>query len=419
MSDAQPTGTSTKSRGLDVREARRDFPILNREIHGHPLVYLDNANTSQKPQGTIDTITHYYRDLNANIHRGVYELSLHTTRVYEEVRGKVRAFIGAADEREIVFVRGTTEGINLVAQTYGRTHIGAGDEIIVTTMEHHSNIVPWQMLCEQVGATLRVAPITVEGDVILDEYRSLFNKRTKFAAISHVSNAIGTVNPAKEMIAIAHEHSVPVLLDGAQSVPHFPVDVQDLDADFYVFSGHKMYAPTGIGVVYGKLNLLEEMPPFLGGGDMILTVSFEKSTWAPVPQKFEAGTPNVAGVFGLGATLDYLNGLGMSQIQEYEDGVVSYAVERLSTLDDITIIGTPRQRTGVISFTIKGVHPHDAGTILDRDGIAIRAGHHCSQPLMEFYGVPATNRVSFGLYNNHNDVDRLVAGLETVIEVFR
>lgn len=396
-----------------------NFPALQQQVHGHPLVYLDNAATTQKPQTVIDAMARYYENDNANVHRGVHALSVRATDAYEGAREKARAFLNAPSTREIVFVRGTTEGINLVAATYGNKHVGKGDEVILTAMEHHSNIVPWQMLCDRVGATLRVAPIDESGDVIMSEYRTLFSPRTKIAALSYISNAIGTVNPVAEMIAVAHEAGVAVLLDGAQAAPHLRVDVQTLDADFFVISGHKMYGPTGIGVLYARESILEELPPYQGGGDMIASVSFEKTTYNVLPHRFEAGTPNVAGAIGLAGAIDYMDTIGIEQIVEHEVEVISYAVKCLEAIPEVRIVGTPRQRAGVISFVIDGVHPHDAGTVLDHEGIAIRAGHHCSQPLMDFYRVPATNRASFAIYNTHDDVDRLVAGIARVMEVFK
>jgi len=409
---------STNRHAYDIDRVRDDFPVLREKVNGHPLVYLDNAATSQKPQSVIDAIRHYYESDNANVHRGVHTLSQRATAAYEGARETIRAFINAERAEEIVFVRGTTEGINLVASTYAREYVDPGDEVLITAMEHHSNIVPWQMLCDSAGATLRVAPISHEGDIILDEFHTLLTDRTKIVALTHIANAIGTVNPIKELIAAAHERNIPVLVDGAQAIPHIPVDVCDLGADFYALSAHKAYGPTGMGAVYVRREFLESMPPYQGGGDMIASVSFEKTTYNRIPHRFEAGTPNIAGAIGMAAALDYLSILGMDNVAAYEDDVVAYALEAVAAIPGVTIIGTPQHRAGVISFTIEGVHPHDAGTILDGEGIAIRAGHHCSQPLMEFYGVPATNRASFGIYNNRDDADRLVAGIKKVIEVF-
>jgi len=417
MSGVSPTTPGHRA-GIDADAVRRDFPILEQEVHGHPLVYLDNAATAQKPRQVIDAISHYYETDNANVHRGVHDLSIRATDAYEGAREKVRAFIGAADAAEIVFVRGATEAINLVATSWGLTTLQKGDEVLITAMEHHSNIVPWQMLCEKSGANLRVVPITRDGDVDQDAYGRLLSARTRMVAFTHVSNALGTVNPARQMIDRAHAEGAVVLIDGAQAVPHLPVDVQSLDADFYAFSSHKAYGPTGAGVLYGKRALLEEMPPYQGGGDMITSVRFEKTVYNKVPHKFEAGTPNIAGVIGMGAAIDYLAALGMDAVAAYEGDVVAYALEALGAIDGVIFVGTPKQRASVVSFNIEGVHPHDAGTIIDREGVAIRAGHHCSQPVMDFYGVPATNRASFGVYNTRADADRLVAAVRKVQEVF-
>jgi len=402
----------------DIDRIRGDFPILSETVFSHPLVYLDNAATAQKPAAVLDALADYYTHYNANVHRGVHALSLRATEAYEAARETVRAFIGAAETSEVIFVRGATEGINLVASTWGRAHIGSGDEIIVTTAEHHSNIVPWQILCETTGAKLRVAPINREGELIIEELKALIGKRTKLVAITHVANAIGTVNPVRKVTALAHKRGVPVLVDGAQAVPHVSVDVQELDADFYACSAHKAYGPTGIGALYVRKSILEKMPPYQGGGDMIASVTFERTIYNKLPHRFEAGTPNIAGAVGMAAAFDYLSAIGMDAIAAWEDEVVSYAVKQLGSMDGVQLIGTPRHRAGVVSFAIDGVHPHDAGTILDREGVAIRAGHHCSQPLMDFYGVPATNRASFGLYNTRDDADRLVAGVRKVQEVF-
>jgi len=402
----------------DVEKTRRDFPILRQEVYGKPLVYLDNAATAQKPQAVIDAVANYYKYDNANIHRGVHALSMRSTEAFEGVREKVRGLLNARDASEIVFVRGATEGVNLVKGSWGRANVGEGDEIVVTALEHHSNIVPWQLLCQATGAKLRVVPMNHDGELLVDEYEGLFNERTKIVGITHVSNALGTVNPVKEMIAIAHGHGVPVLIDGAQAVPHFSIDVQDLDADFYVFSGHKVFAPNGVGALYVRRSILEKMPPYQGGGDMIASVTFEKTEYNVIPHKFEAGTPNIAGAIGLGAAIDYVESIGMDRIAAYEDELVSYAVEAIGSVDGVRIIGAPAHRAGVVSFMIGDVHPHDVGTILDREGIAIRAGHHCSQPVMDFYGVPATCRASFALYNTKDEVDALVAGIAKVKEVF-
>jgi len=403
---------------LDVVRVRSDFPILSQLVHGKPLVYLDNAATSQKPRAVIDAMTDYYSHHNANVHRGVHTLSVQATELYEGAREKVRSLINAAELAEIIFVRGTTEGINLVASSFGAARVQRGDEVIISAMEHHSNIVPWQLLCERSGARLRVIPIDYAGELIMDEYRALLNDRTRIVAITHVSNSLGTVNPLSEIIGLAHERGVPVLVDGAQALPHFRVDVRALDADFYTFSGHKMFGPTGAGILYGKRALLEPLPPYQGGGDMIASVSFEKTTFNILPHRFEAGTPDIAAIVGLGAAIDYLNAVGWDAIGAWERELVTYATEKIGAVKGVRLIGTPAHRAGAISFTIDGVHPHDAGMILDHEGIAIRAGHHCTQPVMDFFGVPATNRASFAFYNTRDDVDRLVAGLARVKDVF-
>jgi len=401
-----------------VEEVRRDFPILHQQVYGHPLVYLDNAATSQKPRAVIDAISHYYERGNANIHRGVHFLSEHATEEHEAARRTVQAFLNAPDKREIIFVRSATEGINLVAQTYGRKHVGAGDEVLITAMEHHSNIVPWQMLCEEKDAHLRVIPINDRGELQMEELPKLLGPRTKVLAVTHVSNALGTINPLRKIVEIAHSHGVPVVIDGAQAVPHLKVDVQELDCDFYVFSGHKVYGPTGIGVLYGKRALLEAMPPYQGGGDMIRSVTFEKTLYNDLPYKFEAGTPNIGGAIGLGAAIDYINHLGIDNIAAHEHDLLTYATESLSAIPDIRIIGTAAQKAAVVSFIIEGIHPHDIGTILDREGIAIRTGHHCAQPVMLRFRIPATARASFALYNTRAEVDALVEGIQKVKEVF-
>ena len=404
---------------IDVAAVRRDFPILAREVHGKPLVYLDNAATSQKPRSVIDAMSRYYEESNANVHRGVHTLSVRATELYEGAREKTRAFVNAAEAAEIVFVRGTTEAVNLVASSFGQARVRSGDEVLISAMEHHSNIVPWQMLCQRTGATLRVVPMDRSGDLLLDDYRRLLNARTRIVAIPHVSNSLGTVNPIAEMIAIAHERDTPVLIDGAQAVPHMRVDVRALNADFYAFSGHKMFGPTGAGVVYARRALLETLPPYQGGGDMIASVTFEKTTYNVLPHRFEAGTPDIAAAVGLGATIDYIETLGFDAIEAYENELVAYAADRLAAVSGVTLIGTPKHRVGVVSFTIEGVHPHDAGMILDHEGVAIRAGHHCTQPVMDFFGVPATNRASFAFYNTRAEVDRLVAAIAKVKEVFK
>jgi cysteine desulfurase/selenocysteine lyase len=404
--------------GLDIAKIRADFPILAERINGKPLVYLDNAATSQKPRVVLDAIANYYEHMNANIHRGVHTLSVRATEKHDAARLTVKKFINARDTREIIFVRGATEAINLVAQTYGRKHVGAGDEILITAMEHHSNIVPWQILCEEKGAHLKVAPIDDRGELLFDDFAKLIGPRTKIVAVTHVSNALGTVLPLREMIELAHARGVPVLVDGAQAVPHFAVDVQALDADFYAFSGHKVYGPTGIGVLYGKRALLDAMPPYQGGGDMIRSVTFEKTTYNDLPWKFEAGTPDIAGAIALGAALEYITGLGMDNIAAHENDLLVYATEAVGEIPGVELIGTARERVGVVSFVLDGVHPHDLGTILDREGIAIRTGHHCAQPVMERFGIPATARASFAVYNTKAEVDALVAGIRTAREVF-
>jgi cysteine desulfurase/selenocysteine lyase len=404
--------------GFDIDKVRADFPILQTEVHGHPLVYLDNAATSQKPKSVIDALVHYYEHDNANIHRGVHFLSEKATEEFELARKAVQRFLHAARPSEIIFVRGATEAINLVAQTYGRAHVNSGDEVIITAMEHHSNIVPWQMLCDEKGATLRVAPINDRGELKLDELEKMLGLRTKMLALGHVSNALGTVNPIAKIIKLAHAKNVPVLIDGAQAAPRMPVNVQELDCDFYVFSGHKAYGPTGFGVLYGKQALLEAMPPYQGGGDMIASVSFEKTIYNKVPHKFEAGTPDMSGAVGLRAAIEYLEGLGMENIAAYEHELLTYATEVISKIPGVRIIGTAKEKAGVLSFIIEGVHPHDIGTILDQQGVAIRAGHHCAQPVMECFGVDATARASFGLYNTKEEIDVLVKGIKKVQEVF-
>ena len=404
---------------FDVERVRQDFPILDQEVHGKPLVYLDNAATTQKPLPVLSAVERYYKRDNSNVHRGVHLLSERATQSYEGSRSKIQRFLNAAASHEILFVRGATEAINLVAFSYGRKHIAAGDEILITAMEHHSNIVPWQMLCEEKGAVLRVAPIDDNGELLLDEFERLLNPRTRFVSIVHISNALGTINPIREMIRMAHRWNVPVLVDGAQAAAHVKIDVQDLDCDFYAFSGHKLYAPTGIGALYGKTKLLESMPPFMGGGDMISSVTFEKTTYNRLPYKFEAGTPNIAGGIGLGAAVDYINSLGLEAIGAHEDEVLAYATRTLSEIPGVRLVGTARKKAGVLSFLIDGVHPHDVGTILDQEGIAIRTGHHCAQPVMKRLGIPATARASFGMYNTKAEVDALAEGIEKVQEVFR
>jgi len=403
---------------FNVERIRADFPILKQKVHGRPLVYLDNAATTQKPQAVLDALQRFYTTECANVHRGVHLLSERATHDYEEARAKVQRFLNAAETREIVFVRGATEGINLVASSYGRQHVGPGDEVLITAMEHHSNIVPWQILCQERGARLRVAPINDRGELVLEEFESLLGPKTRLVAVAHVSNALGTINPVRQIIDSAHRRGVPVLVDGAQAVAHLPVDVRELDCDFYVFSGHKVFGPTGIGVLYGKAQLLEDMPPYQGGGDMIRSVTFEKTIYNDLPYRFEAGTPNIAGVIGLGAALDYLGGLGLEAVEAHEHEVLAYGTEGLATVPGLRLIGTAREKTGVLSFVLEGVHPHDLGTILDREGIAIRTGHHCAQPVMQRFGVPATARASLACYNTRAEIDLLVRGIHKVREVF-
>jgi cysteine desulfurase / selenocysteine lyase len=398
--------------------ARADFPILDQNIHGHPLVYLDNAASSQKPRAVIDAIARLYSHDYANIHRGVHQLSERSTKQYEDTRATVQRFVNAADAREIVFVRGTTEAINLVAQTYGRQNVRRGDEILISALEHHSNIVPWQMLCEEKGAALRIAPVGDDGGISADDFAKLLSGRTKIVSIAHISNVLGTILPVREIAKLAHDHGAVVMIDGAQAAPHTRVDVQDLDVDFYAFSSHKLYGPTGTGVLYGKAALLEAMPPYQGGGDMIRSVTFEKTTYNTLPYKFEAGTPNIEGVIGLGAAIDYVTSLGLDRIAQHERDLLEYATCELSRIPGLRIVGTAAEKAAVISFVIDGVHPHDVGTILDRQGIAVRTGHHCAQPLMERFGIPATTRASFALYNTREEVDAFVRGIAKVKEIF-
>jgi cysteine desulfurase/selenocysteine lyase len=403
---------------FDVDQVRADFPILRQKVRGHDLVYLDNAATSQKPMAVMEAITQYYERDNANIHRGVHSLSERATAEFEGARKTVQSFLHAKRPEEIIFVRGATEAINLVAQAYGRAFVAADDEVLITAMEHHSNIVPWQLLCEEKGAKLCVAPIDDHGELVLEKFERLLGPRTKLVAISHVSNALGTVNPVTAIIEMAHAKNVPVVVDGAQAVPRLPVDVQELDCDFYAFSGHKTYGPTGIGVLYGRLGLLEAMPPYQGGGDMISSVTFEKTIYNKVPHKFEAGTPDIAGAIGLRAALEYLNGLGIANIAAHEHELLTYATDMVSAIPGVQLVGTAKEKAGVLSFVMEGVHPHDIGTILDQEGIAIRTGHHCAQPVMQRFGVEATARASFGVYNTKPEIDALVRGIEKVKEVF-
>ena len=414
---ATPTASSTTP-VLNIQRVRADFPILSLKVGEKPLVYLDNAASSQMPQPVIDRLVRYQTTEHANIHRAVHTLSERATAAYEEARIKLQRFINAPDEREVIFTSGTTEAINLVMHGYGRKFIKAGDEIILTTLEHHSNIVPWQMLAEETGAKIRVLPINDAGELCLDQFEPLFNARTKLVGLSHVSNALGSINPVKQMIALAHERGVPVLVDGAQAAPHLAVDVQDLDCDFYAFSGHKLCGPTGIGVLYGKAALLEKMQPFKGGGDMILSVSFEKTVYNAIPYKFEAGTPPIAAAIGLGAAVDYLSALGMEAIARHEHALLQYATGQLNALPGLRLIGTARNKAAVLSFTLDGIHPHDVGTLLNQDGIAVRTGHHCAQPVMARFKVPATTRASFAFYNSMAEVDALIAGVRSVQKVF-
>lgn len=401
---------------FDVERIRRDFPILREHVHGKPLVYLDNAATSQKPETVINAISNYYRQDNANIHRGVHLLSQRSTDEYEASRSAIQRFLNARESREIIFVRGATEAINLVAQTYGRTNVNRGDEVLITAMEHHSNIVPWQILCEERGAKLRVAPINDAGELRLDEFEQLLSPHTRIVAVAHMSNALGTINPIRDIIRLAHSRNIPVLVDGAQAAPHLTIDVQDLDCDFYAFSGHKLYGPTGIGVLYGKAALLEAMPPWQGGGDMISSVTFEKTIYNKIPHKFEAGTPHIAGVIGLGAAIAYINEIGLPVIAAHEHDLLAYATRTVGAIPGVRLIGTAHEKAGVLSFVIENIHPHDIGTILDQEGIAVRTGHHCAQPVMDCFGVPATVRASFALYNTTKEIDALAMGIEKVKE---
>lgn len=410
---------SSENKIFNIDEIRKQFPILKQIVNGKPLVYLDNAATTQKPQSVIDTITKYYNEQNANIHRGVHTLSQVATKEYENARLKIKNFINAASEKEIIFVRGATEGVNLVASTYGRKNINEGDEIIISTMEHHSNIVPWQLLCEEKNAKLKVIAINDAGELLIDEFKKLVTEKTKFISVVHVSNSLGTVNPVKEIIDFAHEKNIPVLVDGAQAVHHMHVDVQALDCDFYVFSGHKIYGPTGSGALYGKEKLLEEMPPYMGGGDMIASVTFEKTIFNELPYKFEAGTPHIAGGIGLGAAIDFVNLVGMDNIIAHEKELLKYTDEKLTEIKDLTAIGTAKNKSSVFSFVLEGIHPHDIGTILDFEGIAIRTGHHCTQPVMKRFNIPATARASLAVYNTKEEIDILAKGIYKVIEVFK
>ena len=401
-----------------IEQVRADFPILQEKVRNKPLVYFDSAASSQKPQAVIDAISHVYAHDYANIHRGVHTLSVRATDKFEAAREKVRAFINAKSTKEIIFVRGATEAVNLVAQSYGRSQLKAGDEIVISAMEHHANIVPWQMLCQQTGAVLKVAPMNQKGELLFEEFEQLLNDNTKLVAITHMSNALGTINPVEKIVAAAHAKHIPVLLDGAQAIPHAAVDVQALDCDFYVFSGHKLYGPSGTGVLYGKQALLEAMPPYQGGGDMIRMVTFEKTEYAGLPHKFEAGTPAIAEIIGLGAAIDYVTSIGMANIAAYEHELLTYATAQAEQIKGLNIIGQAEHKGGILSFTLDHIHPHDIGTMLDSLGIAIRAGHHCAMPVMDFYGVPATARASFGMYNTRQEIDILMQGIKSLIEVF-
>ncbi len=418
MNEIQTALKSRSSSAFDVERIRADFPILKLTVNDKPLVYLDNAASSQMPQQVIDRLVRYQTTQHANINRAVHHLSEVATSEFEEARRKLQHFINAKEEREVIFTSGTTDAINLVMHGYGRKFIGAGDEIILTTLEHHSNIVPWQMLAEEKGAKIRVVPINDAGELLIDEYEKLFNERTKFVGVMHVSNALGTINPIKEMIAFAHARGVPVLVDGAQAAPHMKVDVQDLDCDFYAFSGHKLCGPTGIGILYGRAALLENMQPFKGGGDMILSVTFEKTTYNTIPHKFEAGTPPIAAAIGLGAAVDYLSEIGMDAIAAHELALLEYATEQINSMPGVRIIGTAEHKAAVLSFAVDGVHPHDIGTLLNQEGIAVRTGHHCAQPVMQRLHVPATSRASFAFYNSMDEVDALIDGIRTVQKIF-
>ena len=404
---------------FDVHKIRKDFPILKQKVHGKPLVYLDNGATSQKPHVVIDTLNRYYAADNSNIHRGVHFLSERATAAYETARHKIKRFVNARSEQEIIFVRGTTEAINLVTQSYGRTFLKEGDEIIVSALEHHSNIVPWQMLCGQTGARLRVIPMNHDGELVLDEYRRLLNDKTKLVSVAHVSNALGTIVPVEEIVRLAHERNVPVFLDGAQAAPHLKIDVQKLGCDFYAFSGHKAFGPTGVGILYGRSELLDAMPPYQGGGDMISLVTFEKTHYNVLPYKFEAGTPHIAGGIGLAAAIDYLSGLDWQQLMAHEQDLLAYGTAALADIEGLRIIGTAREKAGVISFVFDHVHAHDVGTILDQEGVAVRAGHHCAMPVMQRFGVPATTRASFALYNTRDEIDVLVKAIHRALKVFK
>ena len=413
------TAVRETAAAYDVAAIRRDFPILATKVYGKPLVYFDNAASAQKPRVVIDAERDVYEKGYANIHRGVHWLSVHATDAYDASREKARRFLNASLASEIVFVRGTTEAINLVAQTYGRSRVGAGDAVLITGLEHHSNIVPWQMLCAEKGARLDVVPLDDDGDVDLSAVERLLTPRTRIVSVAHLSNALGTVLPVRRISELAHARGIPVLVDGAQSAPRMPVDVQEIGCDFYALSSHKLYGPTGVGVLYGRAELLEAMPPYQGGGDMIRSVTFEKTTYAAPPYKFEAGTPNIAGGIAFGAALDYVSAIGLHRVAAHEQDLLDYGTEKLSTIEGLRIVGTAKEKAGVLSFVLEGVHPHDIGTVLDREGIAIRTGHHCAQPVMDRYGLPATARASFGLYNTRDEVDALAAAIHKVIGMFR
>ncbi len=417
MTTVRPAPAPTRP-PLDVAKLRADFPALQLSVRGKPLVYLDNAATSQKPRAVLDALQRYYEEGNANVHRGVHYLSEHATAAYEGAREKARRFLNAREAREVIFVRGTTEGVNLVASSFGRGNLKPGDEVLVSAMEHHSNIVPWQLACEERGAKVTVIPMNRRGELLLDEYERLLGPRTRLVAVAHVSNSLGTINPIAEMVRLAHAKGIPVLVDGAQAAPHLPIDVQALGCDFYTVSGHKMFGPTGIGLLYGRAERLEALPPYQGGGDMIRSVTFAKTTFAPIPAKFEAGTPHIAGAIGLGAAIDYLAGLDRDALATHEQDLLGYATDQLAALPGVRLIGTAAHKASVVSFVVEGVHAHDVGTIVDREGVAIRTGHHCTQPVMEFFGIPATARASFAFYNTRADVDALVAAVGTVQQVF-
>ncbi len=418
MSSKEIISIISKSTLYDVEKIRSDFPILQTKVHGKPLVYLDNAATSQKPINVIKKAQEYYSSMNSNIHRGVHALSQVATEAYESARIKIKSFINSLGKNEIIFTRGTTESINLVAQTYGKANIKEGDEVIISEMEHHSNIVPWQMICDEKNAKLKIIPINDEGEIIFEEFERLITNRTKFISVVYVSNSLGTINPVKQIIELAHQNNIPVLLDAAQAVNHIRVDVQKLDCDFLAFSGHKMYGPTGIGVLYGKINLLESMPPYQGGGDMISRVTFEKTTFNELPYKFEAGTPNIGGAIGLGEAIDYITNIGIENIALHEKYLLDYATEVVADIPGLKIIGTAKEKVSVLSFVLDDIHPHDIGTFLDFEGVAIRTGHHCTQPVMDRYGIPATSRASFAMYNTKDEIDILLKGLKKIIRVF-